>query len=290
VTTAGQSAALCRLLDLDPDLGGGIDKSEWESARHACRAELVRVRRGPWHVPSSDGARRDLACLLIIDGMLCREVPMRDRQMFELLGQGDVVHLPAVTGRPRLGGDVVFTAITEATVALLDAPFIRAAARWPGLLSDIHRRVEAQRDHLARQGLIAHIPKSEHRLLLALCHLADRWGYVTPAGTVLPVPLTHDMLGQLAAARRPTVTLAVSALEADGLIGRLEDGAWLLTPAGERMARTIAEPGPPGRRLGETLMLHRLFRAVQLEQAALRAESRQLLTRRPRARARWPSA
>jgi Crp-like helix-turn-helix domain len=73
-------------------------------------------------------------------------------------------------------------------------------------------------------------------------HLADRWGRVTPGGTLLPLALTHDLLAHLIAARRPTVTLAVSALESDGCIERMDDGTWLLTCAAERKVAAIAPP------------------------------------------------
>lgn len=65
-------------------------------------------------------------------------------------------------------------------LVVLGESFIGAAARWPSLLATVQRRLEAQRESLAIQGLIAHLPRAEHRLLLMLWHLAERWGYVTP--------------------------------------------------------------------------------------------------------------
>jgi CRP/FNR family cyclic AMP-dependent transcriptional regulator len=44
------------------------------------------------------------------------------------------------------------------------------------------------------------------RVHMLFWHLASRWGYVGPEGTILPLPLTHDVLAQLVAARRPTVS------------------------------------------------------------------------------------
>src|SRR5262249_13853935 len=171
-------------------------------ARYACRGDLVRVPRGLWPVPPDAGETQILAGLLIVSGLVCREVGLRDRRMLELLGPGDIVQLPIQTDRPRLGGRIVLTAATTTELVTLGESFISAAGRWPSLLAAIQRRLEAQREHLAMQGLIAHLPRAEHRMLLMLHHLADRWGRVTPDGTVVSLPLTHDLLGQLIAARR----------------------------------------------------------------------------------------
>jgi hypothetical protein len=52
---------------------------------------------------------------------------------------------------------------------------------------------------------------------------------VTPDGVVLPLLLTHELLGQLAGARRPAVTTALGALQEEGSVARRRDGTWLLT-------------------------------------------------------------
>jgi hypothetical protein len=140
----------------------------------------------------------------------------------------------------------------------------------------VHRRLEAQRESLAIQGLIAHLPRAEHRVLLALWHLAERWGRVVPEGTLLPLALTHDLLGQLSAARRSTVTLATGGLEADGYLRRLDDGTWLLPVAAAEKVAAISRPGRNGRVLGETFMLRQQMADVREEARALRAEAKQV--------------
>ena len=47
---------------------------------------------------------------------------------------------------------------------------------------------------------------------------------------VLPLLVTHELLGRLIRARRPTVPRAIATLESDGAIRRLDDGSWLLNP------------------------------------------------------------
>jgi hypothetical protein len=196
--------------------------------------------------------------------------------MLELLGARDVLHPPMSVERPSLGRATTLTAITHCSLAVLGPRFIRAAGRWPELLGAVGRRLEEQRERLAVQGLIAHLPRAEDRLLLQLWHLAARWGRVTASGVVISWELTHDLLAQLIGARRPTVTLAVRALEEDGCVYRAMDGGWLLTPLAEARVRAISRPqSEDGGTLGELLMVRQRSAQIRSESQALLAQSRQ---------------
>jgi CRP-like cAMP-binding protein len=81
---------------------------------------------------------------------------------------------------------------------------------------------------LAFQQAIGHLTRVDTRLLLLLWHLADRWGHVDRDGVLLPLRLTHQTLGRLVGARRPSVTTALNQLAAQDLIRRRADGSWLL--------------------------------------------------------------
>ena len=85
--------------------------------------------------------------------------------------------------------------------------------------------------------------------------LAESWGRVTQAGIRLPLGLTHDVLGALVGARRPTVTLALRELTERGaiLIDGVEigEGSFTMTDAVELLpspplvpSTTSAEPPP----------------------------------------------
>ena len=56
-------------------------------------------------------------------------------------------------------------------------------------------------------------------------------GKVTPAGIRLQLSLTHEMLGRLIGARRPTVTLALKELAEQNSVIR-QDSGWLITGRG----------------------------------------------------------
>ena len=213
------SPPVARVLELDPDLGAGVWPQDWEAARRACRGELLWVPRGRWIPPEVAGDRNDIVGLVIVEGLLCREVGLRDRHMLELLGPGDVLQLPVLATRPRLARRIELTTVSDAKLVVLGKSFIHAAARWPGLLAAVQHRLETQREHLAIQGLIAHLPHAEHRLLVTLWHLAERFGHVTPSehhsdhplrldpGTVRPAARSIvDQSGSRRKSPRPAIT------------------------------------------------------------------------------------
>jgi hypothetical protein len=226
-------------------------------------------------MPASPAERDGVFGLVIVDGLLSREVALRDHYMLELLCGNDVL-MPPLREEPRpLGGRIKLTALTDVVLLTLDRSFIVAAARWPSLLAIVHERLESQRERLAIQGLTAHLPRAEDRVLLVLWQLAESCGRVTPDGIVLPLSLTHDVLGRLAAARRPTVTLALRALEAAGCLQRREDGPPVLTPAAERRVKAVTTTLDTAPVLGQSLMLHKLVHATASETRAVLSQSEQ---------------
>ena len=76
---------------------------------------------------------------------------------------------------------------------------------------------------------------------MLLWHLAARWGSATARGVRVPRPLTHEMLADLVAARRPSVSVTFAQLARDGLISRTRPG-WTLhgEPPFERRAGRIS--------------------------------------------------
>jgi CRP/FNR family transcriptional regulator, cyclic AMP receptor protein len=273
------AAGVNRVLDLDPELGSGIVDDEWDTARRGTLGSLVRVPRGPWALPSAGASDRDdIFGLIVVEGLLGREMALGEHYIFELLCHGDVLMLHAAEP-PRLGSGVKLTALSEMNLLVLRSSFISAAARWPSLLANLNRRLEAQRQRLAMHGLTAHLPRAEHRVLLALWNLADSCGRVTPDGIVLPLSLTHDVIGHLVASRRPTVTLAMGALEAAGCIRRRSDGCVILTPAAERQVEAITHTRETAAAIGQSITLRRPVTGSSETRPPAR-QARQINTRR----------
>ena len=90
---------------------------------------------------------------------------------------------------------------------------------------------------LLRGAALADGTRVDVRLRMLFWHLAGRWGRVTRDGITLPLTLTHAVLADLVAARRPTVTTALAELTRRGQLEPVAAG-WLLygDPPGELLA------------------------------------------------------
>jgi CRP/FNR family cyclic AMP-dependent transcriptional regulator len=110
----------------------------------------------------------------------------------------------------------------------------RLMATYPQLTGALVARALERSRNLALNMAIIHQARVNVRLLMLLWHLADRWGRVRSEGVVLPLHLTHSVLADLVAARRPTVTSALSELARRELAVPQTRG-WLLRgePPGE---------------------------------------------------------
>jgi CRP-like cAMP-binding protein len=82
--------------------------------------------------------------------------------------------------------------------------------------------------HLALELAIVQERRVDRRLHMLLWHLADRWGRMTSDGAQVTAPLTHSLLAELVAARRPSVSTALGQLSEAGVLTRTGE-AWILT-------------------------------------------------------------
>jgi len=219
----------CRvsIVDVDRALVAHLDARELDLAQRYAGVVRTLVPSGRWD-PSSmlDECGGGLG-ILILDGMVSREASFASGVALEILGPEDLI-------APSFGPDVRWSAMRPLTAAVLDPTFAQVAARLPRLSAALLGRAHARSDRLAVHLAIAALPRVEDRLLGLLSLLAERFGRVGVDGLHLPLPLTHAVLGLLIGARRPTITLAVSALRERGALARTERGGWLLPhPPGE---------------------------------------------------------
>jgi CRP/FNR family transcriptional regulator, cyclic AMP receptor protein len=117
---------------------------------------------------------------------------------------------------------------------VLDEACTERLARYPQLIGRLVGRALERSRNLTVNMAIVHQARVDVRLHMLFWHLAARWGRVGSDGVSLPLRLTHSVLADLVAARRPTVTSALSELARHGLV-RAVDGGWLLSgdPPGE---------------------------------------------------------
>ena len=181
--------------------------------------------------------------LIVFDGLLLRSVSYHGRQCSELLGPGDIVrpwdHDGANASIPFHRS---WSALERTRLGILDLRFLESLSRWPPLMSALLARAVRRSHWLALQLTISDLRRVDERLVSLFWHAADRWGTVRPDGVHVPLAVTHDVLAQLVAAQRPTVTSALQKLEHEGVVRRLPDRAWLLLePPPERLGLPIAE-------------------------------------------------
>jgi CRP/FNR family cyclic AMP-dependent transcriptional regulator len=74
---------------------------------------------------------------------------------------------------------------------------------------------------------IAQQPRLDERLWMIFWELADRHGRVRADGVHVELPLTHEVLSHLAAARRPSVSGALTRLAEQGRVRRNQN-TWVL--------------------------------------------------------------
>jgi CRP-like cAMP-binding protein len=225
------------LLSLDPDLGRLLDSERFAQAGAELVVRVVSLGRS-WDATAIERVDDAHTGLLVLDGVVGRELESAGMVAgTELLGPGDLLRPSQEDDILEL--DVHWRVLTPATAAVLDRHVAGQLCRWPEIVSELLGRVSERAHRLAVTHAIAQMTGIERRLHALLWHLAGRFGRVTADGVVMPVSLSHQMLGQIVGARRPTVSSALGVLARQQLVKRRADGGWLL----------VGEPPALGQRL-----------------------------------------
>jgi CRP-like cAMP-binding protein len=222
------SNSAIRLLEAAPWLGFGLSEEAARTARDTVVVPRSSHEVGTWEwigPPCAVG-------LLILEGRIVRGLRVEGSpgHGVEMLGDGDLLKPWGHAGQSSsLPTSEDWNVLSRLDLAVLDTTYVRAALRWPrigiNLLDSVIERARSLSYLLtARQA-----SRLEARILITLWHLADRWGHVSPEGVVLDLPkLTHEMIANMVAARRPSVTTAIRHLRELGLVEVQSRGRWLL--------------------------------------------------------------
>ena len=229
------------LLDEDPELGAALEPDELEHARRLVVVPALTREPGPWDL-AADAPEPALG-LLLLDGLVTVNVVLGDRVASQLAGPGDVLHETGVSD-VLLPADVAHFVSERSRMAVLDHRFIAAIRRWPELMLALDERLRVQERRLAVHAAIGKLRRVEDRILALLWHLAERWGRMTPNGIVVPLALTHETIGRLAGAERPTVSLALAELSRTGDVSRRDDGAFVLREGSQSRMVPHADTAP----------------------------------------------
>jgi CRP/FNR family transcriptional regulator, cyclic AMP receptor protein len=201
-----------------PELGGRVLVTN-----HGLRRREVALTAGPLDIHSLTGDHRRCLGLLLTDGLITAQLEAGRGHVAWLLGAGDLIR-PWEMAHVQLAQASTWRALTDVRMVRIelgddpDAAAIERALGWASRTSQ----------WLLATSLILSSQSIAERLLLLFTLYGERWGKVTTDGVRIRLPLTHELLGRLCGARRPTVTLAIKSLEEDGLITRASHNVWLL--------------------------------------------------------------
>lgn len=216
------------VLTEDRDLARALDEPRRAPAGREALAPVLELSTGRWDARQSADAARGGFGLLVLAGLLIRRVGRDGRFGAELLCAGDILrpweHDGETTTVPF---DTAWRVLTPTRLAVLDMGWARRMGPFPEIGAALVGRALERSRRLAVNMAIAQHPRLEIRLEVLLWHLAERLGHVHPDGVHLTLPITHEALGNLVAARRPSVSAALGALAQRGVLRRDGDG-WVL--------------------------------------------------------------
>ncbi len=225
---------VCHILREDPELAEALPHSARPQAIETCVARTLAVATGRWSTQGTEAIGAGIG-LLVLDGLLLRRVGIDGRFGAELLGQGDLLRpWEGEHGSGSLTRTTGWRVLEPVRLAVLDEAAARRLAAYPELTGRLVGRALDRSRHLTVNMAIIHQARVHVRLHMMLWHLAERWGRVRSEGVFLPLTLTHSVLADLVAARRPTVTTGLAELYRLEVVRSLPRG-WLLLgePPGE---------------------------------------------------------
>jgi CRP/FNR family transcriptional regulator, cyclic AMP receptor protein len=218
-----------RVVDAFPEIADLLDPEQERVARQHLVATVHEVKAGVWRPRREIEPEPGHLGLLVLDGLLMRDVVLGDTLATELVGRGDIVRPNDYDGQDApVPFDIAWQAVEPTQLAILDRRFTQAAGHWPEVMEILMRGAVSRAQSLAIALAVSHLRHVDARLLVLMWYLADRWGKVRPDGVHVPLRLTHQALGRLVGAQRPSVTTALKQLSDHGRVSRGSDGTWLL--------------------------------------------------------------
>ena len=124
-----------RVVEAFPEIVEYLEPEQQEIARRQLVAELIVTKTGRWTPPVPAHAPGHLG-LLVLDGLLSRDVILEKPLATELVGQGDLLR---PSDRDGVDAPVPFgvswTVLEPARLAVLDPAFARALGQWPSAMA-----------------------------------------------------------------------------------------------------------------------------------------------------------
>lgn len=216
------------LAALLPDVMASIPEDDRLLAERALVAPRLSARDQDL-VDMLAAASPDAFGFLLVDGVVLKETTLATRSALELLNAGDIL-APALGEARQKGSRATsrYLAHGPVTLAVLGGRFRAASRRWPEVGDDLHDRLARQTHRASAHLAMLHASRVEDRIRLLFEDLGERCGRMTADGVVIDISLTHDVIGRLVAAQRPTVTLALRTLAGAGSLCRAGRDRWMI--------------------------------------------------------------
>lgn len=220
----GSGGMTIRVLEADPDLGADLKPEDIATARDLAVADVIVVDTGSWSPPEGRG---DLG-FLVLEGALRRDVSLIGIGCTEILAKGDFIHVGGPEGDRSVPTEVDWTVLERTRLAVLDARFAAVIGRWPAIGTRLLGRAVLRAHTLAAHFAITCLVGLDQRIYAVFWLLADRFGRVGRDGILVPLPLTHETIAKLVAAKRPSVTTTLKKLREQDLLVPANHHYWLL--------------------------------------------------------------
>jgi CRP/FNR family transcriptional regulator, cyclic AMP receptor protein len=223
-----------------------------ELTRHLTADERAELANVGLPVITLDPGPVDLTTLLarhnafgatVLDGIVMTSLNIGEQAGIQLLGPGALL-MPDNGMLPEWVGGSRIRTTQSVRLGLFGNDLLAAAYRWPRVVIGLFACLGEQLQRLTAQMVICQLPRVDERVVAIMWLLAESWGQVTASGVRLPLTLTHETLGALIGARRPTVTLALRKLTEKGALIH-QDSGWLLLEPPPQPAPQASNMLPP---------------------------------------------
>lgn len=224
-----RSCGLVQLLDEDPNLLQLLTERERPAAWRALTAESYLVEPGEWRPDRLADAEQTPFGLLVLDGLVLREVAVANTTCGELVGPGELLRPWDNFGNQApTPFEIGWKAIAPLRIAVLDADFAQVLGMWPPLVNAFVDRAIERSHSLALHVAIHCIRRVDLSLLVLFSHLAERFGTATAEGMTIPVKVSQSDLGKLVGATRQSINGALRDLAESQALVQQPEGTWLM--------------------------------------------------------------
>src|SRR3954449_2494795 len=144
------SARKVRVIDAFPEMADQLDPEQERLARQYALATLEGVPPGLWHPRRTLQREPGHLGLLVLDGLLTRDVVLGETLATELVGRGDVLRPIDHDGQDApVPFDVVCHVLDPTEIAILDRRFAKVIGHWPEAMEVLMRGAVRRAQSLA---------------------------------------------------------------------------------------------------------------------------------------------